>query len=660
MKNEKTKTVKQSVKKQEQTISLPTEKNHNSLIWILGIISAIVYFNTLKHGFVLDDVAVIEQNKFVTQGISGIPKILSTFYWEGYWDSNAGLYRPLSLIMFSIEWSLSPNNPFIHHFMNVILYVLCVVLLYKLLKKLLPDFEVWIPFVVTLLFAVHPIHTEVVANIKSRDEILCFLFFILTFLQLLKAKKTFVSQGLAAFLFFLCLLSKEAGILFLPIIGLYFLIIKKEQVKTIALKLAPVAVVGIVWFAIHQSVIHSSAGEPITYTYNDNSLVGCGNKASQVASGISILGKYLQKSVFPANLTYDYSFNEIPCSTFASPSVWLTLIVVIALLAIGFVFRKKQPWLLFGALFFLIAISLVTNIFTLIGTTFGERLLFTPVLGIILFVVIGIQTLLKSRSTAFFNAGSGILLVAAVVFAGQTCIRNQDWFSNETLFEAAVKTGSNSSRVHANHGTMLMNNLLTDSIQKAELYKTAIIHFNKALGIDPLNKDAMINSAVCYYRIRDYKNSIRMSKQALQLVPADTSIFLNLADAFYENKQLDSSIIWYWKALPSEVTNVGSFERLGMIYFNRQQLDEAIEVYKLGLKRYPDHENMKMNLANCYGQKEQYAPAIQLFKQVYERNPQNKAALQLLVMSLARNGETAEADRYNAILVGTPPPPANQ
>ena len=71
---------------------------------LIGVLSILVYANTLHHGFVLDDTAVIENNKFVKAGVKGIPDILSTFYWQGYWDSNAGLYRPLSLISFAIEY----------------------------------------------------------------------------------------------------------------------------------------------------------------------------------------------------------------------------------------------------------------------------------------------------------------------------------------------------------------------------------------------------------------------------------------------------------------------------------------------------------------------------------------------------------------------------
>src|SRR5688572_2916148 len=68
--------------------------------WLLGAIAFTVFANTLGHDFALDDIAVIQGNQFVQMGFGGIPKLFTTFYWEGYWQSNAGLYRPLSLVMF--------------------------------------------------------------------------------------------------------------------------------------------------------------------------------------------------------------------------------------------------------------------------------------------------------------------------------------------------------------------------------------------------------------------------------------------------------------------------------------------------------------------------------------------------------------------------------
>ena len=98
------------------------------VVYILAAIAFLTYVNTLGHGFVLDDIAVIGENKLVHEGLAGIPRILTTFYWQGYWDVNAGLYRPLSLVMFAIEWQISPGNPFIHHLVQVDFHFIFLVL----------------------------------------------------------------------------------------------------------------------------------------------------------------------------------------------------------------------------------------------------------------------------------------------------------------------------------------------------------------------------------------------------------------------------------------------------------------------------------------------------------------------------------------------------
>ena len=81
-----------------------------------------------------------------------------------------------ALAMFAIEWSISPNNTWLGHFINLITYIFCGIILFKLLQKLLPQLHHFVIVGSVLLFIAHPIHTEVVGNIKSRDELLCFLF----------------------------------------------------------------------------------------------------------------------------------------------------------------------------------------------------------------------------------------------------------------------------------------------------------------------------------------------------------------------------------------------------------------------------------------------------------------------------------------------------
>ena len=297
------------------------------MTWFLAIISFLLYANTLNHGFVLDDIAVIEQNRLVQKGLAGIPELFSTLYWQGYWDSNAGLYRPMSLVAFAIEWQLSPNNPFIHHFFNVLYYALSIILLFKVLYYYLKEYTVWITFFIVLLFAVHPIHTEVVANIKSRDEIFCLLFFTLSiYFLLIKEKRIFQVLGIASFLF--CLLSKEAGILFLPILVFLFWLKYKKERSILFFKITPIISISILWLLLHRYIILSSPFKRIQYSYLDNSLFGCDDVMTKIATGFTLLARYILKSFYPYNMSYDYSFNQIPCVTLGSFSFIVSLLLI--------------------------------------------------------------------------------------------------------------------------------------------------------------------------------------------------------------------------------------------------------------------------------------------------------------------------------------------
>lgn len=649
--NKQKKSTAKPISKQGAVVSIPTISEtvlDKRIFWVLCAIAFILFSNTLTHGFVLDDQAVIEQNKFVQEGFSGIPKIMTTFYWEGYWESNGGLYRPLSLVLFAIEWGISPNNPFLHHFINVLLYAISIGALYKLLRLVFKNYTLWIPCCIALLFAVHPIHTEVVANIKSRDEILCFLFFVLTFRVVITSElKLWKHRLIAAGLFLLCLLSKEAGILFLPVMGLYFLLFREQKVLQIARLFLPIVLISIAWLAVHQWIIQSSVHERITYTYLDNSVVGCPDSASQVATGIAILGRYLLKAVVPVNMSYDYSYNEIPCETFGSPIVLLTLIVLIGMGYLIYRNWKKHPAISFGLLYFLITISLVTNVFTLIGATMGDRLLFAPVLGICIVVVVGLYLLFKqtetktSRTSAFY----GIAFIAFLggIFSFQ---RNKDWASNETLFAADVAAAPNSARVHFNYGALLMAQLPEDINRQQSQLPEVVAAFERALVIDSNDQGSHVNLGVCYYRMNDYPKSIDHSQKALKLNPQDATIAANLADAFFKNNQFDSAVVRYKTIISTKQATAGNYSFMGTAFFNMKDYEKAIPVFKNGLKRFPKNEELLLNLGNSYGASGQFNEAIATFLELLVINPNNKQAMQFLAMSYQRLGDIANAQKY--------------
>jgi len=633
-----------------KTVTPPSLANDIStkLMWLLGIIAFALFANTLMHGFVLDDEAVITKNRFVMEGLGGISKLFTTYYWEGYWSNNAGLYRPLSLVMFAVEWSISPNNPFIHHAVQVLLYSVCIVVLFRVMRKLLPGMSVWVPFSVTLLFAVHPIHTEVVANIKSRDEILCFLFFLLTFhVMLTREMNTWPNRLLAAGLFLLCLLSKEAGILFVPIIGLYYFLVRKLSVKQAVMNILPLVATGIAWLALHQSIILGSADQRISYTYLDNSLVACG-PLERMTTGTVILGHYILKTVLPLQLSYDYSFNQIPCVGLESPMVWFALTLTAGLLFFAWRCRNTRAMVSFGILFFFISIALVTNIFTLIGTTMGDRLLFTPVLGIILAVVYAAQLFFEKNFGQYPKAALWLFVFVAVVFAGMSFTRNADWKSNETLFVHDADVAKHSARTQFNKAAILMATLPADVNQQQAKLPKVIACFDAALKIDPNDFGSHVNLGVCHYRMKQYDLSIQHTRSAIAINPADKTTYGNLADAYFKNNQTDSAIHYYNMAIAQGAATENTYNFMGAAYFGMQNYPMAEKTFRQGLDLFPSNTEMWMNYGSSLAIQKRLQEAANAFAEILKLDANNKQAVYMLAKVYNEMGNKEQSDFYLA------------
>ena len=172
-------------KKKRERASKSSPKNkgfQNSLrvqVIFLVLLVFILYGNTLLNKYSLDDEYVILNNKKVEQGIKGIPDIFTSRFTISDNDITYG-YRPVVLTTFAIEYELFGYAPGFSHFINVLLFALSSLLLFLILRKLFNAYHYLFPLIVTTIFIAHPIHTEVVASLKNRDEFLvlfshCFL-----------------------------------------------------------------------------------------------------------------------------------------------------------------------------------------------------------------------------------------------------------------------------------------------------------------------------------------------------------------------------------------------------------------------------------------------------------------------------------------------------
>ncbi|PLX10264.1 MAG: hypothetical protein C0594_05150 [Marinilabiliales bacterium] len=626
MSKKRTKKEKQ-IHNKKRTQTETSKKLVNRLGVLLAIIAFLLYANTLKNGFVLDDFSVIKENWVVKKGTEGIPTILKTHYRYGYWNAEGVMYRPLSLIMFAVEWEMFYNedtvNPFASHLINILLYALTAFVLFKLLVRMLRKYSLFIPFVATLLFIAHPLHTEVVANVKSRDEILAFLFAVLAMQWLWK----YVDSGkltkiiLALLFFFLGFMSKEGVVTFLAVIPLSLYFFSELKLSRIAILSLLFLIPSVLFMTLRWKIL-GGLDDPSKISVADNLLVAAPDFLSQKATAIFIMGKYLLLLLFPYQLVSDYSYNQIPVTDFSNILVILSLLVHLAIVVVALVLFKRKHILSFAILFFFITFSLYTNLIILIGSSLGERFLYVPLLGFTLSLAFLISWFFKLNYEKFVDhsiikflaklkAPLGIVAIILLLYSFKTINRNTEWESNNTLYAADVKKSDQSSHMHYHYGLSVVNDLWKKNNDVMYL-DSAINEFKRAIKIYPHYADVYDQLGLAYFRKGDNENALKYYIKALEINPGKARVYSNM----------------------------------GIIYFNQKKYNKALEVYLKAIHYDPRYSDAYLNLGSTYGTLGQFDKAIESFLSCIQYDPANAQAHFFLGITYEKVGNMELAKQY--------------
>ncbi|MHA2070046.1 MAG: hypothetical protein ACXABY_37245, partial [Candidatus Thorarchaeota archaeon] len=379
----------------------------------------------------MDDVIVTSGNRFVQEGLSGIDDILSYGFLYGFNSRNDQSYRPIPLITLAVERELFQDDPHPSHFVNVALYALLGIFLFSLLRKLFRRYSVWIPVFITLLYLVHPVHTEVVASIKSRDEILAFLLIVLSLNSLAEFRLTRKNRHLILSLLFcfLALLSKEAALTIVAVVPLLLYFFFDGKPKHTAILSIPYAGVLLAYMLLRSAVLDS-----ITFSGDmdiiNNSLMAANTAGEMLATNLVILGKYLYLSIIPYPLSCDYSYNQIPIVGWSNPLAVVSLCVYLGLGVYALIGALRRDYIAFGILLFFITLSVSSNLVIKIGATLGERFLFTPTLGIAISLVFILLRVFKTDPKSRMRNRPVLFLVVFAIIVAYSIItinRNRVW-----------------------------------------------------------------------------------------------------------------------------------------------------------------------------------------------------------------------------------------
>lgn len=534
--------------------------------WIslaIFLLAFLAYSNTLQHGFTLDDEAVITSNDFTKAGISGISDIFSKDTFYGFLKSDdrtivaGGRYRPFSLLLFALTWQLFGQNPFAFHLLSVLLFALTCVVVYRTLLLLLRErlgqaHATVLSFFAAILFTVHPIHTEVVANVKGCDEILSLLFSLATIYCVLQAidKQKITWHIGAAVAFFIACLSKENAATFLLVVPMalyYFRTPASQTLRQSAAQLfrwtVPLLAAFAVFFVIRGIIVHWSYGDGTSLGLMNNPFVKVQGRqwvpfsvGEKMATIFFTLGIYLKLLFVPHPLTHDYYPRHIDIMTFGHPGALVSLLIYIALVVVAVRGFQQKSLLSFGILYYLITLSIVSNLFFPVGTNMSERFLFMPSVG---FAIVAGHLLLrlvkKDADVAGLKLPMILLAVVSALFLLKTLTRNPDWASNDTLFFKDVEVSQNSTKIQTSCGAALYNRSLQekDPAARHNLVQQALTHLNKAVEIHPNHIPAIFYRGLCYEHLKNYDEAIRNYAAVTRLNP-DYPVRVNLARALKE------------------------------------------------------------------------------------------------------------------------------
>ncbi len=520
----------------------PDKKIRRNFHFLIFIVSFMLYGNTIPNEFAMDDELVTLDHPLVSKGISAIPEIFATRYVQNEMQSYE--YRPIVLVSYAIEHQFTSGNPHFSHFINILLYALTGVLLFQILSILFLNFHWILPASITLFFLIHPIHSEVVASLKNRDELLSFLFTLLSIRSVLRYydHKHYKYLIYSLLFFILAILSKKTAaplVFTLPLILYFFKDLPLK--KALLFFIVPLVLIFIVNFIVQSNL--ETVNRPGMY-FENPFYVDKPSFFEKLPMAFYSMGYYIRLLFIPYPLLIYYGYSHVEIVGW--DNIW-TIVSALVFLGGGIyclLNLSKKNILIFGFLYFTYNIVLFYNLLPTPGII-ADRFAYGASLGFSIFVCLLVFKALKvdldknaklKIPTGLTYGFIGLFLVCNIyVFQ-----RNKDWKDHLTIYLADAEKAPDSAKIHALIGGYCMQTM--ERSRTGKLKK-------------PLTQE-------------EYARYIQLSethfKEALRVYPDYVACLNNLGTLNYSYKgEMDSSAMYFESVLKLEPNHVQANFNLG-------------------------------------------------------------------------------------------------
>ena len=413
----------------------------------LCLLTLVAYSNSFGAGFAMDNRGLILQDARVHAATAeNLDLIFGHTYWWPYGES--GLFRPFTTLSYLFNYAILGNgdHPAGYHWINFLMHAANVLLVYALGLRLAG----WRPAAWTAaLWAVHPVLTESVTNMVGRADLLAGMAVLGGWLLYRKSAESsgwrrWAYLGALSATTAIGVFSKESAVTVLPVIVLYEAIWWKERRQALGLVRGSIAMLIPIQAMLYQRAAVLWSSTATTFPFYDNPIVGAGWVTGRLTA-LKVMGKYVALLFWPARLSCDYSWAQIPLAG-GSAADWLAWMALAAALAAGVLLWRGNRLALYLAGAAVLVFLPTSNLLFPIGTIMAERFLYLPAIAFAAGVVAAVGAAGKRVGDA--RLAPALLGLIVVACAARTWARNLDWQDDLAVGKAAVEASPGSFKSH--------------------------------------------------------------------------------------------------------------------------------------------------------------------------------------------------------------------
>ena len=585
----------------------------------LAAITWVVFGQTLRHDFLnYDDNRYVYENPEVTRGLT-----IHGIVWA-FTNRHANNWHPLTSISHMLDCQLFGLNPGGHHFVNVFLHTVAVILLFLVLRAMTGS--IWRSAFVAAVFAVHPLRVESVAWISERKDVLSAVFFMLTLGAYARyARQPSLGRYVAMSILFALGLMSKPMLVTVPFVLLLLdywplgrfagrgtnrrLIFEKIPLLLLSIALCTVTL----WAQTRGMVGVEKL--PLVLRVN-NALVTC------------VI--YLQQMIWPVRLAVFYPHPE------DSLQLWEVALAVgvLAIITTGAIaLRHRFAYLITGWFWYLVMLAPVIGIIQVGSQAHADRYTYLPHIGLYLAV-----TWAASDALAFRPHRKRILdalaVLAIATLSWRAWIQTSYWRNSESLWLHTLAVTSENPVAHNSFGILLL---------RQDRVNEAIDQFQRALNIDPTYGDAHNNLSVALTRKGLPDEAIAHLRMFLTSYPEEAKAHYNLGNALLQKGELNDAIAAYEKALSIQSNYAEARYNLGIAFQQSGRIDEAIAQYQKALQDKPDYAEAYYMLGNNLLVKGRIDEAIESYQQALRIRADYPQVQNNIGLALMQKGRPSEA-----------------